>query len=329
MQWVLALIQNAVQVYIIPLTTIEFFDKQVDCRAVSIFRPSKQPNKLWPARCFVPKFGGLSTNLYTMIKTMKRFLLISLFFSIPYISLAWGVLGHRIVGEIADSYLTLKAKTEIKKILGNESIAMSSNWGDFIKSDTSFRYLNPWHYISIEKGMTEEDVYEHLERDTVTDIYTKTNFLIKELKKKNLAIDKKRFYLRLLVHFVGDMHQPLHVGRSGDSGGNRVRLSWFNTPTNLHAVWDEYLVNFQQLSYTEYTRAINFSTTAQRKEWQKSPMSEWILESYKLTESLYTDIKEDNQKLSYDYNFKHIGTVNTRLLQGGVRLAGVLNQIFG
>ncbi|RYZ19641.1 MAG: S1/P1 Nuclease, partial [Chitinophagaceae bacterium] len=99
--------------------------------------------------------------------------------------------------------------------------------------------------------------------------------------------------------------------------------------SNLHKVWDESLIDFQQLSYTEFTRAINFTTLTQRKAWQKQPMSEWITESYKIAESLYADIKEDNQKLSYDYNFKHIDTVNKRLLQAGVRLAGVLNQIFG
>ena len=65
--------------------------------------------------------------------------------------MCWGQLGHRIVGEIADSYLTAKTKAEIKKILGNESIAMSSNWADFIKSDSTFKYLDTWHYINFEK----------------------------------------------------------------------------------------------------------------------------------------------------------------------------------
>jgi hypothetical protein len=263
------------------------------------------------------------------MKIIKRILLFSFFLYLPFISMAWGVLGHRIVGEIADSYLTAKTRAEIKKILGNESIAMSSNWADFIKSDTSFRYLNPWHYINLDKGLAEEQLHEHLERDTVTDIYTKTKFLISELKKKGLTMDKKQMYLRLLIHFVGDIHQPMHAGYREDLGGNRVRVSWFNTSTNLHAVWDESLVNFQQLSYTEYTRAINFTTLNQRRTWQKQPMREWIAESYKLAESLYAGIKEDNQRLSYEYNFHHIKTVNQRLLQGGVRLAGVLNQIFG
>jgi len=263
------------------------------------------------------------------MKTIRSIVLFSFFFSLPFTSLAWGVLGHRIVGEIANSYLTPKAKAAIQKILGTESIAMSSNWADFIKSDTSFRYLNSWHYINLDKGLTEDQLHHILESDTTTNVLTKTNFLIGELKKKNQSAAQKQFYLRLLIHFIGDIHQPLHAGHREDLGGNRVKVSWFNTPTNLHAVWDESLVNFQQLSYTEYTAAINHSTLQQRKGWQKQPVKEWVAESYLLAENVYNEIKEDNQKLSYDYNFRHIGTVNSQLLKGGVRLAGILNRIFG
>jgi hypothetical protein len=171
-------------------------------------------------------------------------------------------------------------------------------------------------------------VQAYLDKDTATDIYTKVRYLIKELKNKNLSLDKKRTYLKLLIHFIGDIHQPLHVGRKVDLGANRVRVQWFNTSTNLHAVWDESLVNFQQLSYTEYTRAINFTSSQQRLTWQKQPISEWIIESYQIAQKLYADIKQPNQRLSYDYNFQHVQTLNERLLKGGVRLAGVLNEIF-
>ncbi|HYO22444.1 MAG TPA: S1/P1 nuclease [Flavisolibacter sp.] len=263
-----------------------------------------------------------------MIRTLKIAVLFICLIALPVHSLAWGVLGHRIVGEIADSYLTAKARAEIRKILGNESIAISSNWADFIKSDTAYRYLNPWHYVNLDKGLSEEQLHQLLHADTATDVYTKMKFLVAELKQKNLAMDKKKMYLRLLIHFVGDVHQPMHTARREDQGGNRIKVSWFNTPTNLHAVWDESLVNFQQLSYTEYTKAINFTTASQRRRWQKQPMSDWVTESYKIAETLYPEIKEDNQKLSYDYNFRHIQTVNDQLLKGGVRLAGLLNEIF-
>ena len=141
-------------------------------------------------------------------------------------------------------------------------------------------------------------------------------------------MDQKRMYLKLLIHFVGDIHQPFHVGRHVDLGGNKIKLTWFSTPTNLHAIWDEQLVNFQQLSYTEYTMAINRNTNAkQRLTWQKQPISEWIIESHQLAERLYSEVTPD-QKLSYRYNFDNIQFLNERLLKAGVRLAGLLNELF-
>ena len=262
------------------------------------------------------------------MKSIRITSLLCLLITISYGAKAWGVLGHRITGEIADSYLTAKSKAEIKKILGTESVAISSNWADFIKSDSSYRYLSNWHYINLDKGLSREEIQAYLKTDTATDVYTKINFLVKELKKTTLAMEKKRMYLRLLIHFVGDVHQPMHVGRPGDRGGNGIRVQWFNTPTNLHSVWDESLVNFQQLSYTEFTRHINHTTSKQKKLWQSQPLSEWIIESYQIAEQLYPEIKEDNQRLGYDYNFRHVETVNKRLLRGGVRLAGLLNSIF-
>jgi hypothetical protein len=142
-------------------------------------------------------------------------------------------------------------------------------------------------------------------------------------------MDKKRMYLKLLIHFVGDMHQPLHVGRKNYVGGNRVRVQWFNNQSNLHVVWDESLISYQQLGYKDYTQVINHTTSSQRAAWQKQPIAEWMAESYLIAENLFSEIKDDNPRLSYQYNFKHVATVNQQLLKGGVRLAGLLNEIFG
>jgi hypothetical protein len=134
--------------------------------------------------------------------------------------------------------------------------------------------------------------------------------------------------LRLLIHFIGDVHQPLHVGRKSDMGGNTIKVSWFRESTNLHSVWDSYLVEFQQLSYTEYKKAIDHTSAMQRKKWQAQPMVQWFYESYQVSEKLHTEITQPEMRLSYQYNFRHIDTVNERLLKGGVRLAGLLNEIF-
>jgi len=105
-------------------------------------------------------------------------------------------------------------------------------------------------------------------------------------------------------------------------------VTWFNNPTNLHSVWDSQLIDFQQLSYTEYAAAVNDATPAEVKEWQKAPVSEWLFESNQIAEKLYTDIKPGDN-LNYKYNFTHIAILNHQLLKAGVRLAGVLNAIFG
>lgn len=256
-----------------------------------------------------------------------KIVITALLFFIPFYSNAWGVQGHRVVGGIAEHYLSPKAKAEIKRILGNESIAMASNWGDFIKSDRSFNYLSPWHYINIPSGLNAVQFYDKLRKDSSANLYNKLQFLIKELGKKTLPKEKKLFYLKLIIHFVGDVHQPMHVGRPGDRGGNDIKLYWFSTPTNLHRVWDENLIDFQQLSYTEHIAAINFVTEAQKQKWQKDQLSVWFYESYQVAEKIYSDVKPE-ERLSYNYNFHNVTTMNQQLLKGGVRLAGVLNSIF-
>ncbi len=259
----------------------------------------------------------------------RNIVFVLLFFYLPCQSFAWGLLGHRIVGEIASTYLTSKASKEIKKILGNESMAIAGNWADFIKSDTAFRYLNEWHYADFDKGLNVQQMAMVLQKDTATDAYTRLNFLVTQLKNKNLGQNEKLLYLRMLIHIVEDIHQPFHVSANGDRGGNDIKVAWFGQPSNIHRVWDEQLIEGQELSYTEYVKAINFTTKQQRYEWQILPMTNWFYESYKISEDLHGELKTLEPKLSYQYVFLHIYTVNEQLLKGGVRLAGLLNEIFG
>lgn len=262
------------------------------------------------------------------MKFLKRLLLAATLLYLPFQSVAWGTQGHRICGQIASSYLTPKARKAIDQILGNESIALASNWADFIKSDPAFAYLSAWHYIDFDKTYTYPEMVQYLNGDTNVDAYTKLQFLIAELKKDNLNKMNRKIYLRMLIHIIEDVHQPMHAAHADDKGGNDFKVNWFNNPTNLHSVWDSQLIDFQQLSYTEYAAAINHTTEAQRAEWQSDPISKWIFESNQIANTLYTEIKPGDT-LNYKYNFTHIDTVNQQMLKAGVRLAGVLNAIFG
>ncbi|RFZ92757.1 S1/P1 Nuclease [Mucilaginibacter conchicola] len=263
------------------------------------------------------------------LNLVKRIVLGLAIMYLPLQSMAWGTNGHRICGQIADSYLTPKARKAIQAILGDESIAITSNWADFIKSDPKYNYLYNWHFINMEKEMTGSELQEHLKNDTTTDAYTKLNYLVAELKKKNISKADKLLALRMVIHIVEDIHQPMHTGHFADKGGNDIKLTWFNNQTNLHSIWDSQLIDFQQLSFTEYVAWINHTTLPQRTEWQKAPISEWILESNHLAAKIYAGVKDGDKVNVYRYNFEYIGIMNQQLLKGGVRLAGLLNQIFG
>ncbi len=264
------------------------------------------------------------------MKTKKiAMLFLGMFFMyLPLQTMAWGMLGHRVVGQIADSYLSKKARKNIELILGGESVAMASTWADFIKSDKNYNYLSSWHYIDFDKQMTYPEMQVFLKQDTAVDAYTKLNLIISQLKNKNLEQDKKQMYLRLLIHIVGDVHQPMHTAHTADKGGNDVKLFWFNKPTNMHALWDSEMIDDQQLSYTEYAGWINRSTKEQREALQHDEMSKWLYESSQISEKLYTEIKPEAH-LSYRYTFDHIAIANQQLLKGGIRLAGILNELFG
>jgi hypothetical protein len=242
----------------------------------------------------------------------------------------WGGTGHRIIGEIANEHLSCRAKRKIKKILGTESVAMSSNWADFIKSDNTLRHLDPWHYVNLDSGLSRDAFNRFLQTDTAANVFNKIQFLTTELKtNKSLDQMQKRFYLRMLIHLVGDVHQPLHAGRKADLGGNLVKVNWFSEATNLHAVWDDKIIELQRLSYTEYTAHINHVSQSQRRVWQKQAVAEWVWESYQWSEKIYAYIKQPEPRLSYRYSFDYIEILNECLLKGGVRLAGLLNDIFG
>lgn len=247
---------------------------------------------------------------------------------LPTQAQAWGMTGHRVVGEIAERHLTPKAKAEIKKILGNESIAMASNWADFIKSDTAYRYLEPWHYVNVPPNLGLEEYKSFLKHDTTVSAYSQLKFLIKELKKKNLPLADKKVYLRLLIHIAEDVAQPLHVSAGGTRGGNDIKVQWFGNQINLHSLWDSHLIEHQQLSYTEYANALNFTTAAQRSAWTKGGLEDWLFDSYVIAQRLHSDIKTENPKLGYEYNYRHLLLLNEQLTKGGIRLAKILNSIY-
>lgn len=262
-----------------------------------------------------------------MNRAVKAVLIAAICFYIPLNSMAWGLLGHRVVAEVADHHLNGKTRKAIARIIGPGSIAMEANWLDFIKSDPSYKYLYNWHFVNVPSGWSFEQMNNFLQTDTNVNAYNRINFVISELKKKDLPKEKQLLYLRVLVHVLGDLHQPMHVGHKEDLGGNNIKVTWFNKATNLHALWDEALIESQGLSYTEYANAIDHVNKTSFREYTEDNLARWIWGSYQIADKLYADAEKDS-KYSYRYNFDYLSTMNDQLLKGGLRLAKVLNDIF-
>lgn len=262
------------------------------------------------------------------MKPFRIYAILILLLAFNINSFGWGLDGHRIVGEIADRHLTSKAKKNIRKILGNESIAMSSNWADFIKSNPTFDSLDKSHYINFKTGMSRTEFDNFLRNNKEQNAHNSIIFLSKELKSGLLNDSLKAMYLKLLIHFVGDVHQPLHTGRPDDLGGNKIRVNWFGSNINIHQLWDSYLIEYQKLSYTEYVNWINHASREQKKMWMQEPMENWLYDSYLIAEKIYAETPE-NANLKYKYNYDFVSSLNLQLLKGGIRLAGLLNSIFG
>lgn len=267
---------------------------------------------------------GMKRIQTTMLQVCMTWFLMSVTTTV----MAWGMQGHRIVGEIAEKHLTAKAKKNIQRILGNESVAMCSNWADFIKSNPQYDSLDKSHYINFNPGMSWDDFQRNLKKDSGQNAYNSILYLSKALKSGSLNDSLKRDYLKLLIHFVGDIHQPLHTGRPEDRGGNRIQVQWFDESVNLHQVWDDKLIQYQKLSYTEYVQWIHHVTPAQKKTWMNQPIAVWLFESYELATHIYNHTPAQS-KLKYKYNYDYVEALNNQLLKAGVRLAGILNEIFG
>jgi hypothetical protein len=237
---------------------------------------------------------------------------------------AWGANGHRVTGAIAEPLLSPKAKAAVTAILGNESLAEASTWPDEMRPSPDPFWqtkAGPWHYVTVPAGKLYKDVTAPPEGDA----YTALTQFAATLKSRTATKEEKQLALRFSVHIIGDLHQPLHVGNGTDRGGNDRRVTFGRDETNLHAVWDGNLIEREQLSYTEMTAFLSRRLTPQwiRANAQADPHV-WINESATIRDLIYPT--ED--RIGNRYAFDHQETVDTRLMQAGVRMAAYLNALF-
>ncbi|AZQ63010.1 S1/P1 Nuclease [Flammeovirga pectinis] len=237
--------------------------------------------------------------------------------------LAWGHTGHRAVAEVADNHLTKKAKKQLQAILGDSAyLPMVSTWMDDIKSDNKYSFMYTWHFINIDEGQT----FETLERNPKGDIIKTIEEMKSVLKDPSSSKRQKAQAVKILTHLVGDLHQPFHVGHASDWGGNKVKVTWFGNPSNIHRVWDSEMLGSKGLSYSEIAKYVDHATPEEVKVIQSATTVDMMQESYALCTNLY-DVGDG--KLGYRYLYDNYKTVEERIEYAGIRLAGILNDILG
>jgi len=250
---------------------------------------------------------------------MKKFF--GIFMIICSNCLAWGKLGHQITAKIAEVHLTAASKHKLKLILGNSNLVTISDWLDQIRPTRKYLKL---HYT------TMDDNYNLHESKRNGLLYQGLKQAIETLKSDDKDINEQKLALKIIVHIVGDAHQPLHVGNGQDAGGNLCFVKWFKRKrvVPLHKVWDNFLV---QATYRQNPWIVADSLAIApniKDNWRHASIFEWLKESRQLHKIIYPESCQKSQPshLSNDYLIANAKITKTRLEQGGIRLAHILNQ---
>ncbi len=235
----------------------------------------------------------------------------------------WGPTGHRVVGEIAQDYLKPKTKRKLKKLLKQKSMAFLSTYADEIKSDKRYNEFYTWHYVN----MPLDEDYDPSKANKKGDLVTGIAHCKKVIKDKNSSDADKAFYLKMLIHLIGDLHQPMHIGLAEDRGGNDFKVQWHYSDTNLHAVWDFKMIDRFDMGYKELAENADILTKDQVKAYQEGTVIDWVNDVHILTKDVYSSVKKDDN-LRYRYSYKYMHTARAQMQIGGIRLAKVLNDLF-
>jgi S1/P1 Nuclease len=257
---------------------------------------------------------------------MKR---IYLFLIFAVIAISWGAVGHRTVGSIAEKHLTPKALAGVRALLGAQSLADVASWADSVRSLPAYKQTGPWHYINLPLGLNYDAFKSRVENMLEANVYSALVAQMQLITDNTVSRERKVDALKFIVHFVGDLHQPMHVSRSADKGGNTIQLNYDGQGTNLHAVWDSKLIDHTGLDYQQLAAKYDNAPPAQIRQWQSDPVVKWMWESYQITGQLYAEVDSmHDRSIGQAYYDAHIATVGLRLEQAGVRLAGLLNVLF-
>jgi nuclease S1 len=237
----------------------------------------------------------------------------------------WGDKGHRIVAIIADGHLSEQSQKEIRKLLpAGTTLADAATWPD--AEGRRITEFNELHYVSIPDAAGGYDQ----ERDCKD-----RNCIVEALKwfaavlaHTTAPLNTRLIALRFVIHLIGDMHQPLHAGRSGDRNGTDITVSHRGHSNTLHLFWDINLVEMMRGNTYEIAKELNASlSTEELTSWQSGNPKTWTDESFKLSRSHAYNLGESTE-LADGYVADALPIVRRRILQAGVRLSWLLNDTF-
>ncbi|MGP8248144.1 MAG: S1/P1 nuclease [Bryobacteraceae bacterium] len=256
---------------------------------------------------------------------MRKFLFVAAL-SLQLPAFGWGPEGHRLVARIAEQELTPKAKARIAAILGpGQSIAGIASWADEIRP--SRPDTGPWHYVDIPLADRRLDMARDCPKGQC--IVASLESFEAVLKDPRATPEERKEALLFVVHFVGDMHQPLHSIDNNDKGGNDVKVVFHGRPTNLHSVWDSGLLNHMPKE-PELFPTLDQQAEQHRGKWSKGRVEDWIEQSHRLAQKItYGKLPKPGANgvivLNAAYEKAADGVVTGQIEKAGVRLAAVLD----
>lgn len=237
---------------------------------------------------------------------------------------AWGAKGHDITCAIAQQHLSKKAQKKVAEIFDGKSMVYWANWMDNASHTPEYAYTKTWHYKNIDANET----YETAAQNPSGDVLTAIEAQVKALKSGELNHEQEAIALRMLVHLVGDLHCPMHMGHKSDLGGNRWQVQYFRQGKNLHGIWDSDIIeSAHKWTHTEWVEEIDRASKAEVKAILAGTPGDWGRETYEAATKIYNETPVGKQ-LSYDEVAYWTPTVEEQLLKGGLRLAAILNEIY-
>jgi hypothetical protein len=238
---------------------------------------------------------------------------------------AWGALGHQAVGWVADARLSAKAREGVNALLAQESgatLASVSTWADQVVN----RETGPWHYVNFEAGQCGGPPPAACDAGqcVISAIAAQAQAL-----RTAAAPERRLMALKYLVHFAGDVHQPLHAGYAHDKGGNLAQVQFNGRGSNLHRFWDSTLVESLELDAQGLARAALALDEPQAGVSAPSNSTfepaQWAAESCQLAQA---EAFYPSRVVPSDYVQANQAVVLRRIRQAGLRLAAELNRVF-